>query len=360
MCGTNGKSTTTALLAAALGWRGPVVTNSDGANLPGGLVSTLLAQRHRQCPAVLEVDELYLGQVLDQTGATVVVLLNLSRDQLDRVEEVASHVQRWGQALRRHRLVRIVANADDPLVVAAVLAGRDDGQRVLWVAAGAPWLGDVTLCPRCGQLWEPDTERWSCQRCGLTRPDPAWTVDTDGWLRHTDGSSVLLHLQIPGRAARSNAVMAVAAAHLCGVPVQAAADRLPAVRDVDGRYQQFLLAGQPVRLLLGKNPAGWLEVLQDLSSTPGQVLIGINAQVADGIDPSWLWDVPFEQLRGRDIVVFGERGLDLSVRLTYAQVAHRLTDDLAQALNELTQPATVAANYTAFVTAREQLRTRTH
>ena len=41
--GTNGKTTTTGLLAAALGTAGPVVTNDSGANLPYGLVAALTA-----------------------------------------------------------------------------------------------------------------------------------------------------------------------------------------------------------------------------------------------------------------------------------------------------------------------------
>ena len=41
--GTNGKTTTTSMLAAALGTRGPVTTNATGANLMSGLVTTLAA-----------------------------------------------------------------------------------------------------------------------------------------------------------------------------------------------------------------------------------------------------------------------------------------------------------------------------
>lgn len=357
VCGTNGKSTTTALLAAALGWRGPVTTNADGANLPRGLVSTLLADRRRRTAAVLEVDELYLGVTMDQTRPRVVVLLNLSRDQLDRVEEVSSHVDRWAAALRRHPDTWVVANADDPLVVAAVRSGREGDDRIRWVAAGAPWLGDVRLCPRCARHWAPEAQPWRCAACGLARPDAAWTVDEDARL-HADDTSVVLQLRIPGRAGRANAVMAVAAADLLEVPVQEAADRLAAVTDVDGRYQDFALGDRHVRLLLGKNPAGWIEVLADLGRSDGQVLIGINAQIADGIDPSWLWDVPFEELAGRDVVAFGQRGLDLSVRLTYAGVEHRLADSLGQALDGLTSSACLAANYTAFTAARKELGAR--
>src|SRR5437879_8085172 len=84
--GTNGKTTTTALLAAALGTAGPIVHNTTGANLKTGLVSAL-AKDLESPVAVLEVDEAALVPVLAETTATAVVLLNLSRDQLDRYGE---------------------------------------------------------------------------------------------------------------------------------------------------------------------------------------------------------------------------------------------------------------------------------
>ena len=60
--GTNGKTTTTRLLAAALGGRRGWPTSSAGANLPPGL-ATALASAAQGAPAVLEVDEGYLGAV---------------------------------------------------------------------------------------------------------------------------------------------------------------------------------------------------------------------------------------------------------------------------------------------------------
>ena len=57
------------------------------------------------------------------------------------------------------------------------------------------------------------------------------------------------------------------------------------------------------------------------------VVVGINSRVADGRDPSWLWDVPFERLAGRPVVSCGERCRDLSVRLRYAGVPHETVPD---------------------------------
>ncbi len=99
--GTNGKTTTTRLTAAAMGVLGPVATNSLGANMPTGHTSAL-AKAGGTPYAVLEVDEHYLRQVLDATHPRVVALLNLSRDQLDRAKEVAMMAALWRDALREH------------------------------------------------------------------------------------------------------------------------------------------------------------------------------------------------------------------------------------------------------------------
>lgn len=355
--GTNGKSTTTRLLASALAALGPVVSNADGANLSTGLVAALMSDAGGTATAALEVDELALPAALAQTRAMVVVLLNLSRDQLDRVEEVASHVDRWATALQAAPQARIVANADDPLVVAAVHRGRPDDRAVTWVGAGSPWRADACLCPECGAAWSLIREPWGCDDCGLRPPAYAWELGPDRDLIDAAGTRLPLHLSLPGRASAANAAMAAAAAAVLGVPAEQSVERFRTVRDVDGRYQRIALDGREVQLLLAKNPAGWLEVLSQLAATSSGLLLGINAKAADGVDPSWIWDVPFEQLRGRQVVVFGERALDLSVRLEYAEVPHTVRTDVLGALASMPgMPVQLAANYTAFVAARSVLR----
>src|SRR4029077_2140736 len=97
--GTNGKTTTTRLITAALGAMGQqIASNAFGANMEAGLVSAL-AKAPDATLAVLEVDEKYLPAMLTATGARVVVLLNLSRDQMDRAAEIWMLARRWRAAL---------------------------------------------------------------------------------------------------------------------------------------------------------------------------------------------------------------------------------------------------------------------
>ena len=99
------------------------------------------------------------------------------------------------------------------------------------------------------------------------------------------------------------------------------------VASVGGRYQTVSLGGRQVRLLLGKNPAGWSEMFAMLAPAPAPVVIAINARAADGKDPSWLWDVPFERLADREVIATGDRRHDLAVRLMYAEVSHTTVAD---------------------------------
>ena len=355
--GTNGKTTTTRMLASALAGLGPVLSNSDGANQASGLVSTLMRGRRRPTdPAVLEVDEIALPAAVVQLVPSVVVLLNLSRDQLDRTGEVAAHVDRWQAALRQAPTTVVVANADDPLVTAAVLGARPDSDQVVWVGAGQPWRADAVLCPVCGAPWAAATAAYSCGVCGFTRPETAWGT-SGGDVLAPGPLSLPADLRLPGRANVANAAMAAAAAACLGVDPREALPRMRSVTDVEGRYRQASHNGCEVRLLLAKNPAGWAEVLAQLADRRTPVVLAVNARSADGLDPSWLWDVPFEQLQGRTVVAAGERAADLSVRLLYAGVAHTTTADALDGIDPgQGRSWDVAANYTAFTRVRDRLR----
>jgi lipid II isoglutaminyl synthase (glutamine-hydrolysing) len=121
------------------------------------------------------------------------------------------------------------------------------------------------------------------------------------------------------------------------------------VIDVDGRYRIVAYRGRTVRTLLAKNPAGWRETLHVLQACAGPIVLVVHAREADGQDLSWLWDIPFERLRGRHIVVSGERATDLAVRLSYAEVAHEVVPNPYDAIVHMpTGPVDVVANYTAF------------
>ena len=348
--GTNGKSTTTRMTAAALGTLGPVATNAEGANMDAGLVAALAGRRDASL-AALEVDEMHVPHVLDAVDAAVVVLLNLSRDQLDRVGEI-NHIERTLRGgLARHPSTVVVANCDDVLMTSAAYDSPD----VVWVAAGGGWANDSVSCPRSGEVIVRDGADWYSTGTDFKRPSPQWWFD-DSNIYGPEGLSLPMRLALPGTVNRGNATQAVAAAVTLGADPAAAVAAVSGVDEVAGRYSTVRLGAHTVRMLLAKNPAGWQEALSMVDTSAGSVVIAVNGQVPDGEDLSWLWDVNFEHFVDHPVVASGERGTDLAVRLGYAGVEHTLVHNAVSAITSCPPGhVEVVANYTAFRDLRRSL-----
>jgi lipid II isoglutaminyl synthase (glutamine-hydrolysing) len=345
--GTNGKTTTTAFVAAALRTLEPVLTNADGANTRAGIARTLASGPARQ--VVLETDEGWLPWLVHEAPEATPLLLNLSRDQLHRHHEVAHVARAWHAALVD--APHVVANADDAGTVMAGLAARER----TWVALGGRWTQDSLVCPRCGGEIRHDGVDWECE-CGLRRPRPQWWLEGDELV--SDNGRWQLELNLPGEVNRANAAVAVAATARLGVDPKAALDAIRKIRHVVGRYDVIVSSAHRTRLILAKNPASWAEALATVASSSASLVLAFNSEGVDGRDPSWLYDVPFAGLAGRPIVVTGRRATDMVVRLEMDELGDvPVAPDVAAAVAMLPPgDVDVIANYTAFQEARRVFR----
>ena len=361
--GTNGKTTTTHFLAAALRESLPagtnrLVHNADGANLHHGLASAL-SQRPDADIAILESDERVVGDVIQLGRPEVLVLLNFSRDQLDRHHEIKSLGRSWRTALADAGQDGpvVVANADEPLVVWAALAAKE----VIWVDTATTWTQDSSLCPECDanlMRIQPDPRTglggdWYCTSCDLARPKGDYRVESGTIVDRTQ-QVWDPQLSVPGVFNVSNAACALAAAELMGVDPRTALRGMRTVTSPAGRFGTARFGTTTARLLLAKNPAGWAEALP-LAQTQ-TVVLAIDSAAADGRDVSWLWDVDYERLAGRTVIATGRRAQDLAVRLRYAEVEYRCIPDLAAALADHSEPVDVIATYTPFQRLRRMGR----
>jgi lipid II isoglutaminyl synthase (glutamine-hydrolysing) len=340
---TNGKTTTTRLLTAAVARTGEhVISNATGANLTSG-IAPILGKAESPGIAVLEVDERVLPRVVDPLGVELLVLGNLSRDQLDRYGEVHAVGDLWRETAETHPDLRVVANASDPHVVWAAQPAK-----TTWVELGLGWRNDAATCPNCAALLHWSEERFDCPSCGFGQPATPNRLEGDSLV--LDGTRVPLRLALPGRWNLANAALAVTAAttHFGVDPQEAAA--AATITTVAGRYMTVALAdGREGRVLLAKNPAGWSEVLHHLADVDTSVVIGVNARIADGKDPSWLWDVPYELLREHPVAASGERALDVAVRLRYADVEHIVEPDPLEGAARLPgDNVNIVCSYTQF------------
>ena len=361
--GTNGKTTTTHFLAAALRESLPagtnrLVHNADGANLHHGLASAL-SQHPDADIAILECDERVVGDVIRLGRPEVLVLLNFSRDQLDRHHEIKSLGRSWRTALADagEDGPVVVANADEPLVVWAALPAK----QVIWVDTSTTWTQDSSLCPECDAniiRIQPDPRSgvggdWYCTSCDLAQPKGDYRVESGTIVDRTQ-QVWDPQLSVPGVFNVSNAACALAAAELMGVDPQTALRGMRTVTSPAGRFATVRLGTTTARLLLAKNPAGWAEALP-LAQTQ-TVVLAIDSAAADGRDVSWLWDVDYERLAGRTVIATGRRAQDLAVRLRYAEVEYRCIPDLAAALADHSEPVDVIATYTPFQRLRRMGR----
>jgi len=380
---TNGKTTTAAMAAHIFEQAGvQLVHNRAGANMAGGIATTLLssARRHGGIDGQLglfEVDELWLAPLVAQLHPRAVLLGNLFRDQLDRYGELDAIADSWDRILRQgptpvrgsgagagsaqqserraSKEPLLVLNADDPLVADL---GRDRG-RVLYFGVqddslalpGMAHAADAKHCRRCGAPYVFDAVylghlgHYRCPSCGRSRPEPvvrAAKVTLEGvrgarFTLSTPAGEAEVPLRVPGLYNVYNALAAAALATALEVGLESIVAGLTSTEPAFGRGESVTLtlpdaavdsvmqsARRELRILLVKNPAGANEVLRTLAIEPGEHdLLGVlNDNIADGRDVSWIWDADFELLAGRvrRVTCSGSRAAELAVRFKYAGI----------------------------------------
>ena len=382
---TNGKTTSAAMVASIFERTGArLVHNRAGANMAGGIASALAAASRRGGRALagdlglFEVDEFWLGAVVEELEPRAMLLGNLFRDQLDRYGELETIADRWAAVTAGRS--GLVLNADDPLIADL---GREGGATYFGVdddALALPELqhaSDSKHCRRCGhaygysQIYLAHLGHYRCPNCGQERPAPD-VVATDVELRGIRSAAFTLRgrrveLPLPGLYNVYNALGAAALTLSLGVPLDDVVDGLERVAPAFGRAETLDL-GRPTSILLVKNPAGANEVLRTLALESGELdLLGVlNDRTADGRDVSWVWDADWELLVGhlRRMTCSGTRAAELALRLKYAGLdTSRIVviEELEAALDSALEgsgPLYVVPTYTALLELRDLLTRR--
>ena len=387
VCGTNGKTTTTNLVADALECAGKrVVCNRDGANMLQGVASALLPGRAADW-AVIEADELSTIHILPQLKPRYLVLLNLFRDQLDRAGEI-DHVQDvLVEALSASPGTTLLVCGDDPLSVAVARRAQARGTRVhaFGIAEDLHLAPDrvpeARFCQVCGAELHYAYRSYAqlgafrCPSCSFARPQLAWeasdvAVSRAGIRFALSGPEVpqphTLEAAFGGVYMVYNVMAAACAAHCTGVTPAQMQAALTAYHPHNGRLQHFVVQGRPVVLNLAKNPTGLNQniALMLADERPKALFLVVNDHVNDGHDISWVWDVDVERLLGRTnllrVIAGGTRAHDVQVRLKYGDIAAQLAGSVRTALDMVHDLPSdcvlyVLTNYSALQPAREEL-----
>jgi UDP-N-acetylmuramyl tripeptide synthase len=319
--GTNGKTTTTRLIGSVLSQAGiGYCHNRSGSNLLQGIATTLINQsdlfgkiKYKLC--VWEVDEATVPKALSALRPEIVVVTNLSRDQLDRYGEIDTLIAKWQKSFQAlPRTSRVIVNIADPRLKSLKHSNLS-------------YFGQKT--PGLGLKYPKEYQ-------GKFNYDSLWAAEAVG-------ASLKLDRHLVEKAAKASP---------------------PAF----GRGEIFAIKNQKYQINLVKNPASFRAVWQMLLTRRHlnqPLLLLLNDNIADGTDVSWIWDVPFADIAKRrmPVIVSGLRAYDLALRLKYSglkpnyiHVETKLKSALDRFIKSSGSPIYIFPTYTAMLDLRNKLK----
>ncbi len=277
--GTNGKTTTSKLITHVLESNNYSVThNKTGANLLNGIAASILLdfslfKGPKADVGVFEIDEFALPHLLKKISPDALLLLNLSRDQLDRYGEVDIVFDEWYKALGK-------LSKNTALIL--------DSEQRMFKGFKNTFNGRI------------------------------FYFDSD--MHNLDKTK--LH----GSFNAKNVNAAVLTSHILGLNELEVVNSLQTFEAAYGRGEIIELEGLYLQLFLAKNPSSFNNNLDLFVNTlhPDTLLFILNDEVRDGRDISWIYDIEPAKIKkaceGKNIYVSGLRYLDMAVRLKYAGV----------------------------------------
>lgn len=362
--GTNGKTTTTKMVVELLRGSGmKVFTNRSGSNFTRGVIASLLGEldEHGKLPAdiaVLELDEAYATHFIKQVKPRYSLLLNVMRDQLDRFGEI-DHTARLLETVAIATTDGVVLNRDD-LLVRAIAAKLKKDVKFRYFGLDESL---TKLFPNDHDLYGT-TEIRDTGTPHLKSTDVLLTKLAKKTATFSFGNKKQspVTLKIDGV---YNVLNAAAALTLVRMALAEKADEasllitLADIKPAFGRGEAVTIDGEPLEIVLVKNPAGFRLALSSYAERPAKTMIVINDNYADGRDMSWLWDVDFTSLEQVDYVS-GVRAYDMALRLQYdgIEVSHVTTqiNDALAGFIKVPGPKRIYCTYTAMMKLRRALQ----
>ena len=380
--GTNGKTTTSGIIAAILKEQGRnVLHNQKGANMPQGIATAIALGINPFKKAdyfVLENDEAYLSKVYDQINADYLIVTNLFHDQLDRYGEIEATAQKIRTAIDKNPNLNLLLNADDPM-----LKTLYTNNTITYGFENIELINNNTTHTITENIYCTCNNRFKYTKnfyghlghyacpCGYTRPVPQISATAKIYAdkslltvkyKNTEHS---FDIHIPGLYNAYNALAGISLAlvlEISPTTIQKAFDNF---KSAFGRAERIKLKGKDVFIQLIKNPVGASEVIRTISEDKNSgLLLAINDEYADGRDISWLWDTDFEAFSGYTNTIFttGNRANDMALRLKYTdydfnklKVIPDIESALNTALDELEEGQTlhILPSYTTLLTMQD-------
>jgi len=354
--GTNGKTTTTAMVAKVLRDKNiSLITNPSGSNLTRGVATASLNINNKSTHLLWEVDEAALTEVCRQVQPTHLVLTNLFRDQLDRYGEIDTILYNWISLLKRLPKLQLILNADDPSLV--FLGQQATQHNVIYFSVQVNSnkklddSSDSIFCPHCHKplIYKSvnfsHLGQFSCI-CGFKSSKPSYIVNSFSYKDHCLQINInnLSNLTLPliGTYNVYNSLAAYALLNTLNIDNLDILISLKNFQPAFGRQELMHIKNKNILTILVKNPTGFNQTIETLTQLNKKLtlMITINDKIADGTDVSWLWDVDFEKLTPiiNKLIITGDRADDMTVRMKYSELPDlkvQIINDKLEALNTL-------------------------
>lgn len=382
--GTNGKTLTTALTVNILKQEfGEVLTNTTGANMLQGIISTFLSgkkNKNGQNFAVLEIDEASLSKVTEFLTPELFVFTNIFRDQMDRYGEIYTTYKLIVDGASKAPNATILMNGDLPIFHSVKTLNpvkyygfnHQKDQEL-----HAHYNTDGVLCPDCQRILEykmitySNLGKYYCPNCNFKRPDLDYQLTELINTTNTSAEFVIDHekysIEVGGLYNVYNALSATAVAEYYNIAPEKIRTGLAYDEKVFGRQEVIQIGDKKCTLVLVKNPVGLNQVIDTMKMAPFDfsLVALLNANYADGIDISWIWDSQLEELQSMSIpkvITGGERREDMTLRLKVSGIdPANLTEvsNIKEVISEIKQVPTehvyILATYTAVLQMRKEL-----
>ena len=382
--GTNGKTLTTALTVNILRQQfDEVLTNPTGANMVQGIVSTFLQAKPKKGQkkfAVLEIDEASLSKVTEYMKPELFLFTNIFRDQMDRYGEIYTTYKMIVDGAAKSPNATIISNGDSPIfnsietVNPRKYYGFDHEEAREQMAH---YNTDGVLCPNCHHILHykmityANLGKYYCPNCDFKRPELDYRLTDMVRMDNVSADFVIdgheYGIEVGGMYNVYNALAATAVAEYFNVDPDKIKQGLGYDEKVFGRQEVININGKKCTLVLVKNPVGINQVIDmiGLAPYPFSLVALLNANYADGIDVSWIWDGNFENFADMDIpavISGGDRHTDMTLRLKVAGIPeNKLTEtkelpEVIEKIKELpTEHVYILATYTAVLQLRKEL-----
>jgi UDP-N-acetylmuramyl tripeptide synthase len=359
--GTNGKTTTTKMVVALLEAHGlKVFTNRTGSNFTRGVAAALLGDidikgKLNADIAILELDEAHAVHFVKAIPPRYSLLLNVMRDQLDRFGEIDATAKML-EKIAVATTDTVVLNRED----ARVLKIQDSlkAQKVEFFGLDDSLLADFPSDDDMRGGTVKTLPRPAANVLLLKHGAGEATYEINGHARATTLKLNGIYNIFNGAAAIALANAILADKSNLDTMIATIATVTPAF----GRGESLEVGGQPLELVLVKNPSGFRLGLQSFQPEGCATMIAVNDNYADGRDMSWLWDVDFTSLTEDGVAaVTGIRAYDMALRLQYDQVVPRYIErDISTALRQFIttnkdMPKRIYCTYTAMLSLRREL-----